>query len=95
MVVTLGQQYNVGEKPTVILFASPSHTHYLYDVGMSKVPAVCTTLFLFLLFFWCPCMAINVAPEKQQKQKQCSTYRRYFRHAHFMQIVGVGIRGEY
>ena len=40
LVVTLGQQYNVGEKPTVML--------YTYISG------------LFLMFFWCPCMAINV-----------------------------------
>ena len=41
MVVTLGQQYNVGKKPTVIL-----HTYINRHAG---------------------------TPEKQQKQKQCST----------------------
>ena len=41
MVITLGQQYNVGEKPTVILY-----TYINRHAG---------------------------TPEKQQKQKQCST----------------------
>ena len=37
---------------------------------------------LFLTFFWCRCMAINVNVQ-------------YFQHAHFIPIiVGVGKRGE-
>ena len=63
-----------------LIFASLSHTHYWYEVGMLKVPAECsgfvfttfvmyitTTMcdgvllcLLFLMFFWCPYMAINV-----------------------------------
>ena len=47
MVVTLGQQYNTGEKPTVILYTyinrhagTPNKTKTnWYEVGMLKVPA--------------------------------------------------------
>ena len=45
-----------------LIFASLSHTHYWYEVGMLKVPAEYHIVSgFFLLFFWCPCMAINNA----------------------------------
>ena len=45
-----------------LIFASLSRTHYWYEVGMLKVPALYYIVsVLFLLFFWCPCMAINVS----------------------------------
>ena len=45
-----------------LIFASLSHTHYWYEVGMLSTGGWCTTLFLFCFycFFWCPCMAITV-----------------------------------
>ena len=43
MIVTLGQQYNVGEKPTVILYTYITIIAYL----------------VFGMYVWCPCMVIN------------------------------------
>ena len=45
-----------------LIFAFLSHTHYWYEVGMLKVPAVYTYI-----------NRHEGTPEKQQKQKQCST----------------------
>ena len=59
MVVTLGQQYNIGEKPTVILY-----TYINRNAG---------------------------TPEKQRKQKHCSTYYAKLRTTHhgmLLQILG-------
>ena len=51
-----------------LIFASLSHTHYWYEVGMLKVPAnvfgwfwlwYVLQCFCSWSFFWCPCMAIN------------------------------------
>ena len=54
-----------------LLFASLSHTHYWYEVGMLKVPAAIRSniinLFYYVLkmfcfvFFWSPSVAINVS----------------------------------
>ena len=67
MVVILGQQYNVGEKPTVILY-----TYIDRHAG---------------------------TPDKHQTQRDLllfdNSHRRYFQHAHFIPIVGVGKRGAY
>ena len=88
VVVTLGQQYNVGEKPTVILYtyinrhAEPpanitkhknntvvpsNHTRLcIYSLCNSILLPPCVMVYyivsgVLLMFFWCPCMAINVS----------------------------------
>ena len=72
MVVTLSQQYNVGEKPTVILY----HTLFLLSKArlirqrytrrrrlapeyMGSNTCMYSRCFRFV-FVWCPCMACNV-----------------------------------
>ena len=90
MVITLGQQYNVGEKPTVILYTyinrhagTPTkgktkqyipvgnpfkyHVVDLYSKYLQPLKCIlllpCMMMYytvLFLMFFWCPYMAIDV-----------------------------------
>ena len=55
MAIAMGQQYNVGEKDTTL--------GQQHDVSVLLLP--CLMMYyivsvLFLLFVWCPCMAINV-----------------------------------
>ena len=42
-----------------LIFASLSHTHYWYEVGMLKVPAVYILQCLMFCYVWWRCMAIN------------------------------------
>ena len=67
MVITLGQQYNVGEKPTVILYTYiilyKGRWHYyckLLVYRPTKVFYFVLKMFCFVFVWWCPCMAINV-----------------------------------
>ena len=52
---------------------------------------------LFLTFFWCTCMAINVNIQYNGGLLPdiILLTHIYFQHAHFIPIVGVGKRGEY
>ena len=71
MVVTLSQQYNVGEKPTVILypfssFQSPADTSKIHRKRRRLAPeymgsnkCMYSECFRFV-FVWCPCMAFDV-----------------------------------
>ena len=75
MVVTLSQQLITGEKPSVMLYAyinrhagTPDKKQNLFS-SMALLSYIITTLFddalhcfvLFLVFVWCPCMAINAS----------------------------------
>ena len=50
---------------------------------------------LYLMFFWCPYMAINVNVQYNGGFLPDIILTAYFQHAHFIPIVGVGKRGEY
>ena len=50
MVVAWGQQYNIGEKPTVT-----------YCTCYNVMTLQSRTLRLKGIWFWCPCMEINVS----------------------------------
>ena len=76
MAINLSVQYNGGLLPDIILLTQgyyPRGTRLnimwwlcVYSLCNSITITTmfddrCTTLFLFLLLFWCPCMAINVS----------------------------------
>ena len=87
MVGTMSQQYNIGEKPTVILY-----THINRHAGTPKKRLTNKNIVVYipqpkLIRRVCGVLRNTIAPVLST----CPLNQ----HAHFIPIVGVGKRGEY
>ena len=76
--------------------ASLSHTHYWYELLFLTFSALAanpkkTTLHGGQSRSW----SAEQGKKKKKKKKKSGSAHRYFQHAHFIPIVGVGKRGEY